>query len=51
VAFWRLFPHSFFTRNPIGKTTGGHRKTTGDLQEVKRNFHCYEGARVDGKGG
>jgi len=32
VTFWRLFPHSAFKRKPTGKTTRGHRKTTGRKQ-------------------
>ena len=58
VAFWRIFPHSDFKRNPIGKSTGGHRKstggkqgTTGGLQEAERSFHCFEDVREGGKGG
>jgi len=29
VAFQRLFPNSAFKRKPTGKSTGGHRKSTG----------------------
>ena len=29
MAFWRLFPNSAFKRKPIGKSTGGHKKSTG----------------------
>jgi len=29
VAFWRPFPNSAFERKPTGKSTGGHRKSTG----------------------
>jgi len=32
VAFQRLFPHLAFKRKPTGKTTQGHRKTTGGKQ-------------------
>jgi len=28
MAFWRLFPKSAFRRKPIGKSTGGHKKST-----------------------
>jgi len=31
-SFWRFFPHSAFKRKPIGKSTGGHRKSTGGKQ-------------------
>jgi len=36
MAFWRIFPHSTFKRNPTGKTTGGHRETTRGKQENYR---------------
>ena len=29
VAFWRLSPHSAFKRKLTGKSTGGHKKSTG----------------------
>ena len=59
MAFWRLFPHSAFKRKPTEKTTGDTRKlqeenreTIGGLQEeAKRDFRCFEGVRVGGKGG
>ena len=52
VGFWRLFPHSAFKRKPTRKSTGGHRGSTGGLQEdAKRCFDSFEGVRVGEKGG
>ena len=52
VTFWRLFPHLAFKRKPTGKSTGGHRGSTGGLQEeAKSSFHCFEHVRVGGKCG
>ena len=51
VAFWRLFQNSAFKRKPTGKSTGGHKGSTGGLQEdAESSFEGFEGVRVGGKG-
>ena len=51
VAFWQLFPQLALKRKLTGKSTGGYRGSTGDLQEdSERNFEGFKGVRVGGKG-
>ena len=51
MAFWNFFTHSTFKRKLTGKTTRGHRGSTGGLHEdTESSFECFEGVRVGGKG-